>query len=233
MRRVCLVLVVGVLALTGCGGDKPAAAPKACDFGPGYQCQPINNDAALQRLANDIGSQETLGQLDQLRNRLNTELCNLSLVLTGVELPAGEDPLIQRVRRIEEMNPGLPIDPGTVGCAVQVRGAPPAVDPKAGIGCVFSDGSQCQPVNNDAAQKRIQARLDAASTVPVKLGVLVEEACAVDRVTSGPWAPPADTPLTRRWATLSQQYGLLAGTAANVPGLVQAEASRCPGTHSG
>jgi hypothetical protein len=223
---VVLALVAGCDVLGRSHALPPPPLPKPCDFGPHYQCQPINNDAALQRLTNDSGSDQTPAVV---RTRLGTELCAISLVLTGVELPPAANPLVQRIRRIEELIPGSAIDPATVACPVVVRGAPTATEPTVTVGCAFTDGSQCQPVNNDAALQRIATRMDSAPKD--KLAVLTEEGCAIDRVAAGVWAPPDATPLAKRWSALAAQYGAMAGPGA--PGLAQAESARCPGAHPG
>jgi hypothetical protein len=222
--------LVTVLQLTGCQSAKKVASPQPCGFPTSYQCQPVNNDAALQRIVDDLGADPTLSTAT-LQAKLGAELCAISLVLTGVEIPATDNPLTQRIRRIEDLGvrgKGPGIDPATVPCAVTVRGA--SILPPTGpvIGCVFTDGSQCQPVNNEAALQRIGGRLDSASTPSARAAILVDEGCAIDRVIAGVFDPDQNTPLTQRWNDLANRYN---GATANREDLAGAQEAHCSGLH--
>jgi|SRR5664280_243079 len=227
-----MVVLGVVMLLAGCSQKVAAPPPRPCQFPASYQCQPVNNDVALQRMVDDLDMHPMLdSKLDmtvQEQAKLGIELCAISLVLTGVDVPTANNPLVQRIRRIEDLGPhgGPPIDPTTVTCPVPVVGAPALPSMVPGVGCLFTDGSQCQQVNNDAALTRIQGRLDASANM-AKTGIFAEEGCAIDRVLRGAFDSGGDTPLNQRWNDLEVEF------ARTIPGssLVVAQASLCPGLH--
>ena len=235
VRGLAAAAVALSFLATGCqsaraAADKALPPPRPCDLAAQYQCQPVNNDAALQRLVDDLGADPAQPVTAQ-RVKLGTELCAISLVLTGVEVTPTDDPLTQRIRRIEDLGAqgkGPAIDPATVACPVAVRGAPEVPAAKPVIGCSFTDGSQCQPVNNDAALRAVTVRLDGAAAASDKLAVLVEEGCAIDRVTAGVYNPPPDAPLTTRWNNLAARYSSIAEQRGD---LATAQEPECPALH--
>jgi hypothetical protein len=235
VRGLAAAAVALSFLATGCqsaraAADKALPPPRPCDLAAQYQCQPVNNDAALQRLVDDLGADPAQPVTAQ-RVKLGTELCAISLVLTGVEVTPTDDPLTQRIRRIEDLGAqgkGPAIDPATVACPVAVRGAPEVPAAKPVIGCSFTDGSQCQPVNNDAALRAVTVRLDGAATASDKLAVLIEEGCAIDRVAAGVYNPPPDAPLTTRWNNLAARYSSIAEQRGD---LATAQEPECPALH--
>ena len=222
-----------VVLLTSCTGDtdsRQTAPSKPCQLPAGpYQCQPVNNDAALQRIIDDLtASPTTLASVK--RAKLGVEMCAVSLVLTGVDLSPVDSPLIQRIRRLESLGTlggeGTVMDPTTVPCPVTVRGAPDVPLNKPIIGCVFLNGAQCQPVNDAAALRRIDDRLNSSPTPSAKAAALIEESCAIDRVTSGVLNSGFDTPLMLRWNELATRY-----RAINNGDLATAQEPSCPSLH--
>jgi len=232
LRLPTMIGLVLVLLLSSCrGSSKQTVSPsQPCQLPAGpYQCQPVNNDAALQRIIDGLTADPaTLASVK--RARLGEELCAVSLVLTGVDLSPVDSPLIQRIRRLESLGTlggeGAVMDPTIVPCPVTVRGAPDVLPNRAIIGCVFLNGSQCQPVNNGAALQRITDRLNSGPTANTKAAILIEESCAIDRVASGVLNPGFDTPLVQRWNDLAKTYRVIKNED-----LATAQEAKCPALH--
>ena len=74
VRGLAAAAVALSLFATGCQSahtavDKALPPPKPCDLAAQYQCQPVNNDAVLQRLVDDLGADPALSVTAQLVKR--------------------------------------------------------------------------------------------------------------------------------------------------------------------